>query len=64
MVVKREDGPLLAIVVGLISGTLCGYGPSLFRIKQWHLEWIWRMCPGVSCPLDKIEDLPLVKAHG
>ena len=47
MIVKREDGPLLAVVVSLISGTLCGYGPSLLRIKQWHLEWLWRMCPGV-----------------
>ena len=46
MVVRREDGPLLAVVVSLIIGTLCGYGPSLLRVKQWHLEWFWRMCPG------------------
>ena len=38
MVVRREDGPLLAVVVSLIIGTLCGYGLSLLRVKQWHLE--------------------------
>ncbi|KAF2013083.1 hypothetical protein BU24DRAFT_264171 [Aaosphaeria arxii CBS 175.79] len=48
MVVSRKDGPLLAMIVSLIIGIFGGYGPSLSTVKSWHLEWIWRMCPGVS----------------
>lgn len=48
MLTRREDGPLLAMIVSLIIGIFGGYGPSLSTIKSWHLEWAWRMCPGVS----------------
>jgi hypothetical protein len=48
MVTRREDGPLLAMIVSLIIGIFNGYGPSLSTIKSWHLEWFWRLCPGVS----------------
>lgn len=47
MVTSREDGPLLATIVSLIVGVFGGYGPSLSTIKSWHLEWFWRVCPGV-----------------
>lgn len=47
MVTRREDGPLLATIVSLIIGVFSGYGPSLSTIKIWHLEWFWRVCPGV-----------------
>jgi hypothetical protein len=46
MVVSRQDGPLLAMIVSLIIGIFGGYGPTLATVKSWHLEWIWRMCPG------------------
>jgi hypothetical protein len=48
MLTRREDGPLLAMIVSLIIGIFGGYGPSLSTIKFWHLEWAWRMCPGVG----------------
>lgn len=48
MITRREDGPLLAMIVSLIIGIFGGYGPSLSTVKSWHLEWAWRMCPGVS----------------
>ena len=46
--VSRENGPLLAMIVSLIIGIFGGYGPTLSTVKSWHLEWIWRICPGVS----------------
>jgi hypothetical protein len=47
MIVRREDGPLLAMIVSLIIGVFGGYGPPLYNVKEWHLEWFWRLCPGV-----------------
>lgn len=46
---RREDGPLLAMIVCLITGVFSGYGPTLADVKEWHLEWFWRMFPGVCC---------------
>jgi hypothetical protein len=50
MIVRREDGPLMAMIVCLIIGVFGGYGPPLYTVKEWHLEWFWRLCPGVSGP--------------
>ncbi|CAD0096738.1 unnamed protein product [Aureobasidium mustum] len=36
MLVKREDGPLLAVLLSLVLG-----------VKEWHMEWFWRLSPGV-----------------
>ncbi|KAF1996579.1 hypothetical protein P154DRAFT_579828 [Amniculicola lignicola CBS 123094] len=47
MVVKREDGPLLAVMASLIIGVLGGVAPPLSKVKMWHLEGLWRMSPGV-----------------
>lgn len=47
MVVKREDGPLIAVLMSLIIGVLGGVAPPLSKVKQWHMEWFWRMSPGV-----------------
>ncbi|KAK4237658.1 hypothetical protein C8A03DRAFT_15822 [Achaetomium macrosporum] len=47
MLVRREDGPLMAMIVSLIIGVFGGYGPPLYLVKQWHLEWLWRLCPGI-----------------
>ena len=48
MVTKREDGPLLAVMGSLIIGILGGVAPPLSKVKIWHMEWLWRMSPGVS----------------
>ncbi|KAI6245928.1 Broad substrate specificity ATP-binding cassette transporter ABCG2 [Erysiphe necator] len=47
MIVRREDGPLMSMLVSLIVSVFSGYGPPLSSVKQWHLEWFWRLCPGI-----------------
>lgn len=47
MAVKREDGPLLAVLASLIIGILGGVAPPLRTVKGWHMEWFWRLSPGV-----------------
>ncbi|KAF2194822.1 ABC transporter-like protein [Zopfia rhizophila CBS 207.26] len=47
MLVKREDGPLLAVMASLIIGVLGGVAPPLSKVKAWHLEGLWRLSPGV-----------------
>lgn len=47
MLVKREDGPLLAVLLSLILGVLGGVAPPLSKVKEWHMEWFWRLSPGV-----------------
>ena len=47
MIVKREDGPLLAVMASLIIGILGGVAPPLSKVKDWKLEGLWRMSPGV-----------------
>lgn len=47
MVAKREDAPLLATMVSLILGILCGAAPSLAQVSRWGAVWLWRMSPGV-----------------
>lgn len=47
MVVKREDGPLLAVLASLILGILGGVAPPLSKVKSWHMQWFWRLSPGV-----------------
>ena len=47
MLVKREDGPLLAVLASLVIGVLGGVAPPLSKVKQWQMEWFWRMSPGV-----------------
>lgn len=44
MLVKRENAALLAVIMSLIAGCLCGYGPSLNQFNNWYLGWI----PGMS----------------
>lgn len=47
MFVKRENGPLLAVLASLIIGVLGGVAPPLSKVKSWHMEWFWRLSPGV-----------------
>ncbi|KAI1001423.1 hypothetical protein K3495_g6776 [Podosphaera aphanis] len=47
MLVRREDGPSIALIFSLIIAILNGYGPQLTFVKSWHLEWFWRTSPGL-----------------
>ncbi|KAK3997856.1 hypothetical protein QBC44DRAFT_279193 [Cladorrhinum sp. PSN332] len=47
MVVKREDAPLFATMIALITGILSGAAPPLSKVKGWKMEWLWRSSPGV-----------------
>lgn len=47
MVVKRENGPLIAVLCSLILGILGGVAPPLSTVKTWNMEWFWRLSPGV-----------------
>ncbi|KAK0255644.1 hypothetical protein B0A54_10963 [Friedmanniomyces endolithicus] len=47
MLVKREDGPLIAVLASLVIGVTGGVAPPLSKVKMWHVEWLWRMSPGV-----------------
>ncbi|KAL3428475.1 hypothetical protein PVAG01_01984 [Phlyctema vagabunda] len=46
MVVRREDGPLVAVMVSLIVTVLSGMSPTLTDVRRWRLIWIWRSTPG------------------
>ena len=30
----------------MIVGILSGAAPPLSKVKEWHLEWLWRASPG------------------
>lgn len=47
MVVRREDAPLLATMVSLVLGIVCGAAPSLAKVAEWRLLWLWRASPAV-----------------
>lgn len=47
MLVRREDAPLLAVMASLIVAVLSGAAPPLSRVRQWHMQWLWYMSPGV-----------------
>ncbi|KAL2068056.1 hypothetical protein VTL71DRAFT_16154 [Oculimacula yallundae] len=46
MITRREDGPLLAVMLSLIVGVLNGMSPTLKRVRIWKVIWIWRASPG------------------
>ncbi|KAM5348133.1 hypothetical protein ACJ41O_007957 [Fusarium nematophilum] len=45
MVIRREDAPLFATMIALITGILSGSAPPLASVKEWHMEWLWRASP-------------------
>ncbi|KAF2648433.1 ABC transporter-like protein [Lophiostoma macrostomum CBS 122681] len=47
MLVKREDGPLLAVILSLIISVFGGVAPPLSKVMEWNMEWLWRSSPGV-----------------
>lgn len=46
MCIRREDGPLLAVMASLIVGVLNGMSPNLRVVRGWHMSWFWRALPG------------------
>ncbi|KAI7365213.1 hypothetical protein KC354_g5046 [Hortaea werneckii] len=44
---KPEDGPLIAVLGSLVIGVLGGVAPPLSRVREWGVEWFWRVSPGV-----------------
>ncbi|KAJ2998824.1 hypothetical protein NUW58_g204 [Xylaria curta] len=45
MIVRREDAPLFATMIGLVVGILSGAAPPLSKVREWNLEWLWRLSP-------------------
>jgi ABC-type multidrug transport system ATPase subunit len=46
MITRREDGPLLAVMMSLVVGVLNGMSPTLTKVRTWHMVWLWRTSPG------------------
>ena len=46
MIFRREDGPLLAVLAGLIVGFLNGMSPTLKQVFEWKMGWLWQATPG------------------
>jgi len=41
MLVSRENSALLGVIVALIAGCLCGFGPSLKQGREWGVGWVF-----------------------
>ncbi|KAJ5921063.1 hypothetical protein N7466_009389 [Penicillium verhagenii] len=44
-VTRREDGPLLCMLLSLIISALSGCAPRLSTVRSWHMEWFWYSWP-------------------
>ncbi|KAJ5768880.1 hypothetical protein N7520_003439 [Penicillium odoratum] len=44
-VIRREDGPLLCMLLGLIISALSGCARRLSTVRNWHLAWFWYSWP-------------------
>ncbi|CEL11657.1 hypothetical protein ASPCAL14757 [Aspergillus calidoustus] len=44
-VTRREDGPLLCMLLCLIISALSGCAPRLATVRSWHLAWFWYAWP-------------------
>ncbi|OOQ84441.1 putative ABC transporter [Penicillium brasilianum] len=44
-IVSREDGPLLCMLLSLITSALSGSAPRLSTVRDWHLGWFWYAWP-------------------
>ncbi|TVY43730.1 ATP-binding cassette sub-family G member [Lachnellula occidentalis] len=45
-VTKRENGPLVCLLITIVLGTFSGWAPRLAKVQEWNLGWFWYMCPG------------------
>ena len=46
VITRREDGPLIAVMLSLIVGVISGMSPTLKTVSGWHMTWLWRASPG------------------
>ncbi|KAJ6087613.1 hypothetical protein N7467_006527 [Penicillium canescens] len=44
-VARREDGPLLCMLLSLIISAMSGCAPRLSTVRKWHLAWFWYSWP-------------------
>ncbi|KAL4984137.1 putative ABC transporter [Aspergillus falconensis] len=44
-ITRREDGPLLCMLLSLITSALSGSAPRLSTVRDWHLAWFWYSWP-------------------
>lgn len=47
LMARRERALLMAFLACLVVCMLNGYGPALIYVKEWNLQWLWFVCPGV-----------------
>lgn len=45
---SRENGPLACLLVTIVMAVFGGSQPRLPTVREWHMEWLWYMSPGVS----------------
>ena len=43
VLVKRENGSLMAVILSLVAAIFCGYGPPLHDAKKWGILFIWEI---------------------
>ncbi|KAL4899814.1 hypothetical protein BDW74DRAFT_171221 [Aspergillus multicolor] len=43
--VRRKDGPLVCMLLSLITSALSGSAPRLSTVRDWHLAWFWYAWP-------------------
>ncbi|KFZ21953.1 hypothetical protein V502_02901 [Pseudogymnoascus sp. VKM F-4520 (FW-2644)] len=46
-VTKRENSPLVCLLVTIVMGIFAGYAPRLAKVQEWHLAWFWYSSPGM-----------------
>ncbi|RAH86215.1 putative ABC transporter [Aspergillus japonicus CBS 114.51] len=45
--VRRQDAPVMAMLISLVFSALSGCAPRLATVNEWKLKWIWIIFPGV-----------------
>jgi ABC-type uncharacterized transport system ATPase subunit len=46
VVARRQDAPFLGTMLSLIVAILCGTAPTLAKVAEWKIDWLWRASPG------------------
>ncbi len=45
--IRRENGPLVAVLASLVISVFGGVAPTLNQAEEWHMAWLWRSSPGL-----------------
>lgn len=45
--IRRENGPLVAVLASLVVSVLGGVAPTLKQAKEWRMAWLWNSSPGL-----------------